>query len=444
MTLLKTWVVVMANDDNQPGGTQGGGVAESVVQSEKSRGSFDLRSKRSGSGPNKKMYAIIGLIVVVFLLILIVGWTLLISKMTESTGQVDESKAKADVSLQVDKGNDESMASAKAEKIRQMREQELKEQREREDRERLERDNKPVAPTSGQGAPDRSAPAGNGPPVITPAQRKLGGGLVISPVLQDAKASGATVAGDTGQENRSGDSRSKQPSQQADSGMGDVGLLGGGSASRTRGSLSNLSGTTFAPTQAVLAPLRKYLLPHGTYTRCALYTEIVTDHPGLIECKLTDPLYSADGSTVIADAGDKLTGEQNVEIKPGQVRVFTSWTELETQSGVRTRLDSLGAGPMGASGTEAWIDNHYKERFGGAVILTMTQDIFQSVANLTQKSSGSGGYTVNNSEQNAENMASKALENTINIQPTASILPGTVLTVIVARDIDFSSVFENR
>lgn len=432
----------MANDENQPGDTQGAGAAESVVQSEKSRGSFDLRSKRSGSGPNKKMYAIIGLIVVVFLLILIVGWTLLISKMTESTGQVDESKVKADVSLQVDKGNDESMASAKAEKIRQMREQELKEQREREERERLERDKKAAAPTTGQGAPNRSAPAGNDPPVMTPAQRKLGGGLVISPVLQDVSASVATVAGDGGQSNRA-DSRSKQPSQ-ADAGLGDAGALGGGSQSRTRGSLSNLSGTGFAPSQAFLAPARKYLLTHNTYTRCALYTEIVTDHPGLIECRLTDPIYSADGSTVIADAGDKLTGEQSIELKPGQVQVFTTWTELETQSGVRARLDSLGAGPMGASGTEGWIDNHYKERFGGAVMLSVLQDALQALANTTQKSGSSSGYTVNNSEQNVENMASKALENAINIPPTGHLSPGTVLTVIVARDIDFSSVFENR
>jgi type IV secretion system protein VirB10 len=99
---------------------------------------------------------------------------------------------------------------------------------------------------------------------------------------------------------------------------------------------------------------------------------------------------------------------------------------------------------MGASGTEGWIDNHYKERFGGAVMLSFLQDALQAAANTTQKSSGSGGYTVNNSEQNVENMSSKALENTINIPPTGHLNPGTVLTVIVARDVDFSSVYENR
>ncbi|WP_322100190.1 TrbI/VirB10 family protein, partial [Pseudomonas aeruginosa] len=54
------------------------------------------------------------------------------------------------------------------------------------------------------------------------------------------------------------------------------------------------------------------------------------------------------------------------------------------------------------------------------------------------------GYTVNNTESSVENMADRALENSINIPPTAYILPGTVMTVVVARDIDFSTVFENR
>lgn len=433
----------MANDDNQPGEIQGTASPESAVNSDKSRGTFDLRSKRSGNGPNTKMYLGIALIVLLFLVIVIGAWAWLISKMSENTNQVDESTVKPDVSLQIDKGNDESMAAAKAEKVRQMKEQELKEQRDKEERERSERENnKSASSPAGQGAPDRSAPRSDGPPILTPAQRKLNSGLVISPMLQDVSASGAMVAGDGSQSNLAGDNRSKQPASLTDASLGDG--TGLGSSSRTRGSLSNLSGTGFAPSKAFLAPERKYLLTHGTYTRCALYTEIVTDHPGLIDCRLTDPLYSADGSTVIANAGDKLTGEQSIELKAGQAQVFTAWTELETQSGVRAKLDSLGAGPMGASGTEGWIDNHYKERFGGAVMLSVLQDALQAAANSTQKSSSGSGYTVNNSEQNVENMASKALESSINIPPTGHLFPGTVLTVIIARDIDFSSVYENH
>ena len=433
---------------------------ETVVSSEKSRGSFDIRRKRSGSGPNKTIYAVIALIVVVFFAIVIGIWVLAIGEMSEGTKQVDETKVKADATLQVEKASDDSMAEAKAQKIKQMQEQEEKERREREQREREAQN--PDSKGGQLGATSNSANAANdgrsgsqtsqsgNPAPLTPEQRKLQGGVVIAPLLQSAAASGATVAGGSHEdvnrsEYRQSGQNSNSPSlNDAQLDLAGGGGLGGGSASRNRGSLSNLSGTGFAPGKAVFAPSRKYLLAHGTYARCALYTEIVTDQPGLIDCRLTEPLYSADGSTVLADAGDRLTGEQSVEVKAGQVNVFTSWTEIDTQAGVRARLDSLGAGPMGASGTQAWIDNHYKERFGGAVVLSFIQDALQAAANTTQKTSGSGGYTVNNSEQNVESMASKVLDNTINIAPTAHISPGTVLTIIVARDIDFSSVFENR
>lgn len=310
-----------------------------------------------------------------------------------------------------------------------------KEQKEKEDAER----GKNGQDHAGSAPPPPGASGQNTPVEQTPRQRKLGREMLVT--SEDAQGTGA---GNPQPQQPSGEQPSLPPSMLADIQGGSSSGLGGESSSRKRSSLSNLGGTTFVPAKAYLAPNRKYLVSHNTYTRCALYTEIISTHPGMVDCRLTDPLYSADGSTVIAAAGDKLTGEQTVEVGPGETSVFTTWTEIETQAGVRAKIDSLGAGPMGASGTEAWIDRHYMQRFGGAVMLSFIQDALQAASNTTQKSSGSGGYTVNNSEQNVESMANKALDSTINIPDTGKLLPGTVITVIVARDIDFSSVFENR
>jgi type IV secretion system protein VirB10 len=266
--------------------------------------------------------------------------------------------------------------------------------------------------------------------------RKMNASLVVTPTVQDVSQYGA--AGSAGKSSGSGDSP-RRPSDGQGGGLDDS----SDGSSRNKGSLSHLSGTNFASTKAYLAPSGKYLINHATYTRCALYTEIVTTHPGLVDCRLTDPLYSADGSTVIADAGDKLTGEQTVSVMAGETSVFTVWNMLETQSGTRVRIDSLGAGPMGASGTEAWIDHHWKQKFQGAVMLSLFQDGMQALVNSTQKTGGSG-YTVNNSEQNVESMASKVLDSSINIADTGHVLAGTVINVIIARDIDFSTVYENR
>jgi type IV secretion system protein VirB10 len=416
-------------------------ISASPSDSSKARGSFDIRNKRRGNDPaKKKLYLGIAAAALVFLAIIIGGWSLVISKMNEGSSKVDESTVKKDAALDVDKGHDDSMRKARAEQLRLQIE---KEKREQAEKDRIERERDKGQPTNsarpGNSAstPSTASTGQNAPPVLTPAQRKMGMALMVTPVVQDVSTYGAGGSQKSDEKPHS----LVADAQAQESGSGDRGE----GSSRTRGSLSNLGGTSFAPAKAYLAPAGTYLVKHSTYTRCALYTEIVTGHPGIIECRLTDPLYSSDGHTVIANAGDRLTGEQSVEMGQGQVSVFTTWNELETQSGVRARLDSLGAGPMGASGTDAWIDHHYMQRFGGAVMLSIIKDTLQAAANATQKSgSGSGGYTVNNSEENVESMASKTLDSTINIPDTGYILPGTVITVIVARDIDFSSVFENR
>lgn len=214
--------------------------------------------------------------------------------------------------------------------------------------------------------------------------------------------------------------------------------------SASKGLLGQLEPTReYAQAKARKSPSPKYLLKRRTSFQCVLYTAIKTDYPGFVGCRLTRPLYSADGSVILAEAGAELLGEQNVEIKAGQTSVFTSWTELETAPGVRASLNGLGMDPMGRSGTDAYINNHYGQRYGGAVMLSFTKDALSTVSNRAKKSNGNG-YNVDNTEQNAEDMASKALENSINIPPTGYVLPGTVLNVIVAQDIDFSSVYTTR
>ncbi|MFW3165916.1 TrbI/VirB10 family protein [Pseudomonas syringae pv. syringae] len=415
--------------------------------STQARGAFDVRAKRTGDTQNKKMLYL-GMAGLVFVGLLMIGglWYFTISQMKTTGSEVDETHVKKDATLDVNLGSDDSMKKAREAKLaadkaeeerraRAERERLAKEQKEKEDAER----GKNGQDHAGSAPPPPGSPGQNPPVEQTPRQRKLGREMLVT--SEDAQGTGA---GNTQPQLPSGEQPSLPPSMLGDIQGGSSSGLGGESSTRKRSSLSNLGGTTFTPAKAYLAPNRKYLVSHNTYTRCALYTEIISTHPGMVDCRLTDPLYSADGSTVIAAAGDKLTGEQTVQVGPGETSVFTTWQELETQSGVRAKLDSLGAGPMGASGTEAWINRHYMQRFGGAVMLSFIQDALQAASNTTQKSSGSGGYTVNNSEQNVESMANKALDSTINIPDTAHLLPGTVITVIVARDIDFSSVFENR
>lgn len=398
------------------------------IKSEKARGAFDLRGGEKRDKPIK-LYLMIGLIVLFALCIFIGIWAMVLDKISvssTSSEELDESTVMADPTLAIKSSEDSSMVNFQANKRKEWEEEEKAKPAE-----------EPVAsvepppPLNGRtpSAPARApqSPAQNAPAVSSSLQRKLGQGLEMM----------GFSPGESQSQSRAAPAPFIPGSGTASSSFGADG------ASRSRGSLDDLSGPVFTAAKAVLSPPGKYLLRHNTYARCALYTEIQTEQPGLVDCRLTDPIYSADGSTVIAEAGARLDGVQRVQMSAGQTNVFTTWTELETTAGVRAQINSLGAGPLGASGTKAWIDNHWKERFGGALMLTVFQDGFGALA-ASASAKNNSGYSMTNTEQNVESMAEKALESSINISPTGYVLPGTVLTIIVARDVDFSQVYENR
>jgi type IV secretion system protein VirB10 len=224
-----------------------------------------------------------------------------------------------------------------------------------------------------------------------------------------------------------------------------VGLGGGfGSGSSSSSSSSNSLGSLLATEAypdgiALIRPDQKFLLIHGTTIPCTLITRIVTNYPGLTSCLINRDVYSADGSVVLVSRGSKVDGERKVSMQNGIAKVFVSWGSIETPDGVRVRIDSMAADQLGASGLDAWIDNHYAERFGGAVLLSFLDDAFAAIAD--QASSGGEGPTFDSSTNNAQEMSSIALENSINIPPTGYVNHATETNIIVARDIDFRTVY---
>lgn len=386
------------------------------------RGDFNLLGVKRDKKPKTKVMLVIGGgILFLFLTIGSVFFFAFKAMSENNPSKVDESKVKADAALEAKPITDDDIKK-KRELIIKKRQQEEKERQEQ---------TKPVPQQpnkGGQGSVEPEAVQQS-----AAYQRKLSGGVTV-------QETGGASTSQSASEDDPDEQRIRSNAQAIQDTDYNPGLSMPNDSGR--GSLSNLNSTSYAPSKAYLSPERKFLLKRKSNVRCALYTAVKTDHPGFVKCILTQPLYSSDGSVILAEAGAELDGEQKVEIRPGQTSVFTSWTDLETTAGVRANLNALGTGAMGESGTNAYIDNHYGKRFGGAVMLSFIQDAFQSAANATK--SNNSTYSFDNSQSNAESMASKALENSINIPPTGYVLPGTVINVIVAQDVDFSSTFKTR
>ncbi|WP_109426997.1 type IV secretion system protein VirB10 [Aggregatibacter kilianii] len=219
------------------------------------------------------------------------------------------------------------------------------------------------------------------------------------------------------------------------------GREGNGGGEDDPNSLNNaLSGEVYAKGSAKMIRGRELLLIHGTQIPCVLQTRLVTDHPSILICQVTKNIFSADGSTLLIERGSKVFGEQKKAIITGQNMAFVSWSEVDTPNGVRVRIDSLGTDSLGASGVNVWVDEKWGKRFGSAILLSFIKDALSTGSQVASRNSN-GTIVYENSEQNTGRMAEIALENSINIQPTGYALQGQLINILVARDIDFSSVY---
>jgi type IV secretion system protein VirB10 len=235
-----------------------------------------------------------------------------------------------------------------------------------------------------------------------------------------------------------------------------AGLLGGippgppvPGATATRGSApgnlfgGQLQGSATPRVSAGMLGNRSLTLPKGTVFTCALKTRVVSATSGFIGCQVQRNVYSDDGRVLLVERGSHLDGEYRAtSIRPGTVRIPVLWTRVRTPHGVTVDIESPGTGQLGESGIDGYVDNRWVERIGAAMLVSLINDAVQLVIQ-TQTNEGSGDTIIfPSTTASTSKLAEKVLESTINIPPLIYQNQGGIVGIYVARDVDFSSVYE--
>jgi len=204
---------------------------------------------------------------------------------------------------------------------------------------------------------------------------------------------------------------------------------------------AQLTPSALASVKPSFLPDLDYLLKRGMVIPCGQKTQIDTTYPGMAACIVSKDVYSADGRTLLIEAGSEATGEQRTAVMQGQARIAVLWSRLDMPNGVTVPLNSPGTDALGASGLDAYVDTHFWQRFGGALMVSLVGDFGQALSN---KSLGSGNNQIqlSGTSSQGQDLAQETLKNTINIPPTAYSNHGSQLNIFVARDVDFRSVYE--
>ncbi|SHJ40473.1 type IV secretion system protein VirB10 [Paraburkholderia terricola] len=184
---------------------------------------------------------------------------------------------------------------------------------------------------------------------------------------------------------------------------------------------------------------RSLILAQGAKIDCAGDTAFDSTEAGISTCTVTKNVYSDDGKVVLIERGSQINSEYRSNLAPGQKRAFILAARIKTPDGVTVQLDSPAADALGRMGIDGYVDNHWGQRIGAALLLGMTQDAIGYLATRGGNSNSSVVYQ--NTEQQGNDMASRVLDRTISIPPTLTQNQGTEFTIVVARDLDFGSVY---
>jgi type IV secretion system protein VirB10 len=309
------------------------------------------------------------------------------------------------------------------------------------------------------------APAGYGvPPVKTPAQlafeRRLSGAAFAHSSEGAAAVNGRPEAMIYGKDEikdnvnveGEGMTGSDVSDQRTAAGMRDVSndafaskdsaaAVAARQSARNEDGMSTLLRPNVTPAvRAQVLPTQRLLLAKGAFIDCTLETAIDSTLPGMTTCITATDTFSVDGKVVLLERGTKLVGETRGQVQQGAARVFVLWTEARTPAGIIVPLASPGADELGRSGLPGQVNRHFWERFGAAILISMIDGAMQSAV---QSSSKAGGTVVYNPSA-SQDIMTEVLKGTVNIPPTIVKHNGDRIQVLVARDLDFRSVYELR
>ena len=175
---------------------------------------------------------------------------------------------------------------------------------------------------------------------------------------------------------------------------------------------STLPGVKASPAIDDTYQLMPGLLP------CVLDTAIQSDLPGPLLCHLPGPVYSPKG-VLLMEADTQVIGKYETMGRNGGSRLMAISTFAHTPNGIWVLLTGEPlADDLGRSGLDGAVDQHYLQRFGGAILLTLTE----SAMGILQAAVSKGGstYLSLNTGGGIGGVAQQILQSQINMAPTFS------------------------
>lgn len=197
---------------------------------------------------------------------------------------------------------------------------------------------------------------------------------------------------------------------------------------------------------AVKALDENLVIPRGTQIDCGLTTRAVTEISGFASCQIARDVYSANGRVLLIERMSVVDGEYAAQSQAGQKYIHVLWTRVRKPGGATIDIASPATDGLGGAGIPAFVDNRWMERLGAAYLLSFIKDAiaYKTATDSQTGQSAAAGMAYQNTTKTSEAMAEQVLATTIGIKPILYANQGDRVAIYVARDLDFSKIYEVR
>ena len=177
---------------------------------------------------------------------------------------------------------------------------------------------------------------------------------------------------------------------------------------------------------------------NGSIIPGVLITGINTDLPGDVQARVTENIYdSLTGKKLLIPQGSVLIASYNSSVSFAQSRVQIAWNTLIRPDGFQVSLGNMnGVDVEGYSGTEGKVNEHLFQYVKAAGIISAFTILNGEFAASTE---GTNNETLKNliaANQGVVNqMGTKIIERTMNIQPTLTVRSGTKINIMLNKNV---------
>lgn len=206
-------------------------------------------------------------------------------------------------------------------------------------------------------------------------------------------------------------------------------------------SIAASSGASSGTTRAYLLADPSLMMTRGKLIRCTVLPAIDTTLEGPVTCITGEDATSTDNKVSLMDRGTICFGQQGGGITHGQRRVGIIWQRCETPQHALIPFDSGAADPLGRPGIPGTVDNHFWDRFGGAIALSLITDVGPYLIATRQRGSNNTSVSFP-SMSGPKDVVSEVVKSTVDIAPTITAPQGAEVLIYLAHDIDFRDIYQ--